>query len=105
NSSLVGTLLDIGPFEHQSALSTINAIKNNSISLYPNPVSNTLNIKVPYGNTITKVRISNSLGQLIMEDNAPKTSIDLEGLRIKNGIYFVRIESSLGVTTKKIIKE
>lgn len=106
NNALLGiTSLDIGPFEHQSALSTINAIKNNSISLYPNPVSNTLNIKVPYGNTITKVRISNSLGQLIMEDNAPKTSIDLEGLRIKNGIYFVRIESSLGVTTKKIIKE
>ena len=105
NAALVGTSLDIGPFENQNVLSTINAVKNNSISLYPNPVSNTLNIKVPYGNTITKVSISNSLGQLIMKDNAPKASIDLEGLCIKTGIYFVRIESSLGVTIKKIIKE
>lgn len=105
NSSLVGTLLDIGPFENQNVLSAKNNTLDSKVTLYPNPISNTLNINMSNGITIKEISIINSLGQMIMQSKTSNNIIPLDSLQMKSGIYFVKIESSLGVTIKKIIKE
>ena len=68
------------------------------VSLYPNPVINILNVEVI---DLEKVKIFDVKGQLVLEiDNK---SVDVSGL--PNGLYFVEIKSSTGLTQKKFIKQ
>ena len=70
-------------------------------TLYPNPVKNTLNIKLRQG-TVQNIMVLDVNGrQCLTTRNA--TTIDTQAL--KAGIYFVRITTDAGVEIKKIIKE
>ena len=70
-------------------------------TFYPNPVSNILTIdsEIP----LTKVEIYSILGKKVMEINSDFKSIPTNNL--SNGIYFFRIHSENGLTTKKLIKK
>jgi uncharacterized repeat protein (TIGR01451 family) len=74
----------------------------NNLLIYPNPVSNILNIE--NNEIIENLEVSNVLGQKVLfkkVDNS-KTKIDLSGFT--NGIYFVKILNNKEKTLK-IIKE
>ena len=85
-----------------STLSVDNYNLNSSIKLYPNPVSNNLSVKISNNLNIEKVEIIGITGKLIKETNFINNSISTQNL--KNGIYFVKIYSDKGISTKKIIK-
>ncbi len=56
---------------------------------YPNPVSGTINIKIPENVSSTDIKIINTLGQTFTYIANPKnalTTVDVSGL--KNGLYF-----------------
>jgi len=79
-----------------SNISEINS-ELNSINVYPNPSSKTLNIDGKY----SFVEIYNSLGQKIFYSEYVKT-INVESF--EEGIYFVKIFNNEGIVfTKKII--
>jgi hypothetical protein len=69
----------------------------NEISIYPNPVSNNLNVNV---DGLENVKIYNSQGQLVLEDS--KNTIDASML--PNGLYFVEVKTSNGLIQSKFIK-
>ena len=69
------------------------------VSIFPNPAKNTLNISGI--SNIVNVKIYNILGQM-MQENASAT-IDVSGL--KTGNYFVRIETSDSILSKRFVKE
>jgi len=71
---------------------------NESITFYPNPVSNFLNIS--YSKPIT-ASVFDVSGKLIIETNEKK--IDFSNL--KSGIYFVEILDDRKTKVIKIIKE
>ena len=75
----------------------------NSVSIYPNPVSNELFLML---NTTakTKVEVVDSNGRIVIQKSVstPTSSVDTSNLA--TGIYFVKISSSEGSTTKKMIK-
>ena len=83
-----------------------NGVEENSIeskiSLYPNPVGNTLNITS--SETISEIEIVNTLGQVVkrIEVNADNAVCDVEEL--KAGVYVVRIHGTV-VSQRKFIKE
>ncbi|XMO86616.1 T9SS type A sorting domain-containing protein [Algibacter sp. AS12] len=85
-----------------STLSVDNYNLNSSIKLYPNPVSNNLSVKISNNLNIEKVEIIGITGKLIKETNFINNSISTQNL--KNGIYFVKIYTDKGISTKKIIK-
>lgn len=87
------------------ALGVENNTFENSISLYPNPASNEVHIRMMNTSySIEKITISNSLGQLVGEmksDSGSEATLDVSSF--KTGIYFVTIDSGQSTTTKKLI--
>jgi hypothetical protein len=77
---------------------------NSSLSLYPNPASNTLTITS--SDEIANITITNLVGQVVYchEYNEEKVQVSVEGLAA--GVYFVRVGGKDGsVLIKKFIKE
>jgi hypothetical protein len=73
------------------------------ITIYPNPVSDLLNIRAE--ETINTVSIVNILGQEIYKSNVGllNTTIDLSGFA--NGTYFAKVQVGDDTITKKFVKE
>ena len=82
-------------------LSLNDELLTQSISLYPNPVTNILTIdsEIP----LVKVEIYSMLGKKIKEVKSNFKSISLEN--ISKGIYLVNIHSKDGFIVKKVIKK
>ena len=76
---------------------------NVEISLYPNPVINSLNIQNSSEAIIEKVSIYNMRGKLILQEINPIAAIDLKSLDF--GMHLVKIETSQGVLHKTILKQ
>ena len=71
-----------------------------TLSLYPNPASEVLNIVS--GSTINHVWVMNSLGQTVFETPLNSTQLQLDVNEMLPDMYFVRIESEGTFTTHKI---
>jgi len=90
-------------YENLTVLDVQDAVVNEGLSLYPNPVKETINLKTTEGIVITKVKIYNLLGVLVCQVANPASQIDVSA--ISRGLLFVQLETDKGVFTKKIIKE
>jgi hypothetical protein len=70
--------------------------------LYPNPVENILNLKLPENkNTVTLYDFS---GKKLFEKNVG-TTLDLDFSSFTAGTYLIKIENSKGANTYKIVKK
>jgi Secretion system C-terminal sorting domain len=74
----------------------------NSIVLYPNPVSDLLNINTREGHS--ELKIFDTLGQLLLTKNI-NTQSSMDASQLKAGIYLLSIESKNGKVVKRFIKE
>lgn len=70
--------------------------------LYPNPVTNQLNI-VSSNSKIEKVLLYNFLGALVKSIEGDTRTIDMSALR--SGSYLVKIITNQGIETQRIIKQ
>lgn len=89
----------IKKFSH-SQLSTENFDTNNSVTIFPNPVSNTLtiqNIEID-----GEVVIYDATGKLIMSKTTNQNSVDVSNLC--NGLYFLELNNNGNKTIKKFVK-
>lgn len=77
--------------------------QNEVVSVYPNPASEYLQI----GSTgeITNVRIVNTIGQVVYNQNVGLNKVRVSTDMLPNGVYFVNIETVNGTTTQKVIIE
>lgn len=82
-------------------LSVENPIANNQISFYPNPTFGIINIEMSNNQTITKVTITNLMGQTIL--SAENVSV-LDISSLTKGTYFITVATGSGSETQKIIK-
>lgn len=76
---------------------------NNSISIYPNPVNNLLNVESQGIFNLTKITIYNVLGEKVLEKNNPESEISLD--RLQFGVHLVVIDTDLGSLHKTILKK
>jgi Secretion system C-terminal sorting domain len=77
-----------------------------SITLYPNPAKNILNLKLPENIdvNVNSVTIVNSLGQIVLKQKTENTTtIDVSNLQ--KGMYFVSLASNYGNWNGKFVKE
>ena len=88
---------------YNSALS-INDFEFNDLSIYPNPASNEVNIKWNTPEDVG-VRIFDTQGKIVFYAKKvnllSQLNIDLTGFR--SGIYFIKLNTSRGEITKKLI--
>ncbi len=88
--------------EQRLGTDEVNAI---DLQLYPNPVSNILNISAKV--VIDAIEVFNINGQLLLKETldvkSGSTTLDVSNL--ENGVYFLRAYSSKGITNFKFVKE
>ncbi|MGV3697849.1 T9SS type A sorting domain-containing protein [Flavobacterium sp.] len=73
------------------------------LKLYPNPVTNILNVE--YTSEINEVSVFNMLGQKVLGSNANTTSIQVDMSRLPSATYMVQVKSENIIKTFKVIKE
>lgn len=85
-----------------SNLSTPDYEFDDQLSLFPNPVTNKLNIQPKNGTQIQSFTIYNIHGQIIMNPSNQNTTIDVSNLA--KGIYIITVTTDQGILTKRFIK-
>lgn len=69
------------------------------VSIYPNPASDILNVKIDKSVTFKELKVYSSLGNVIKTET--KTNIDIKG--VSKGIYYLEIVTSHGRTSKHVV--
>jgi parallel beta-helix repeat protein/VCBS repeat-containing protein len=72
----------------------------NQLVVFPNPSNDMLNIKLSAGITLYKVKIYNTLGQMVLETQDLKFPIE----NLASSTYFIKVFTSKGLTTRSFIK-
>lgn len=84
--------------------SGINGNSNkNIIEVYPNPASSFLTIENLENSSILGLIIMDVSGKIVLEEpNYYNKNINIEGL--DNGVYFLQVNTTLGISVKKFVK-
>lgn len=88
----------------KTAYTTLNTstFKKVNLLLFPNPVSNELHISNVENLEIDKIDIYDMTGRLIKNFEGNTKTIDMSSLT--SGNYFIKVHTSEGISTEKIIK-
>ncbi|WP_425075311.1 T9SS type A sorting domain-containing protein [Psychroserpens sp. S379A] len=101
NDRIVNTTIDLGTYEYNSTLGVGDVVLNeNSVKLFPNPVSDRLFIKSTA--QIESVAIYNINGQLVKQANTINRGIDVSNLN--TGLYIIQIKTSKNSINKKFLR-
>ena len=101
--------IEIDPDSHlitknnQAVLGLDQEVLDQTISVFPNPVEDELNISINGVLTIRKIRIYNILGEKIFEIQNPSNRLDLRKLDF--GMHLVVIDTDQGSLYKTILKK
>ena len=90
---------------YDPSLST-QQLSKNKFSLFPNPTSNTINLK--FETTIEKanLKITSILGQSVLEkQNLSGTDFSLDVSTLSKGMYILELNDGFSITNTKFIKE
>lgn len=71
-----------------------------SISVYPNPANDYINIELTYDQTILAINCYDIFGKKVLK-TSQNTQLDLS--KLMSGLYFIEIKTDVGSVTKKII--
>tara|TARA_R110002012_G_scaffold312248_1_gene522776 strand:- start:353721 stop:355730 length:2010 start_codon:yes stop_codon:yes gene_type:complete len=74
-----------------------------NISVYPNPVKNSITIK--NNATIDSVEIYNTFGSVLITKSVSSSLINMNLSNLASGVYFIRIQSEGNFYTERIIKD
>lgn len=80
-------------------------IKSIDLQVYPNPLSNYLNIEIPDDLNIQSITCLNSMGQKVFEQMITNSNEQLFLGHLPNGFYTIVIETNDGIMTRKIVKQ
>ena len=87
--------------EFKTSLSVGN-ISFNNFKLYPNPVTDILNLSLQNG-TLEHIKIIDSTGKMVFEQTNNLQQLNVGHLA--TGVYLLQIKTSIGALSKKIIKK
>ncbi|WP_425077132.1 S8 family serine peptidase [Psychroserpens sp. S379A] len=72
--------------------------------VFPNPVTNMLNIQIPTSTEATTLKIYNMLGKLVLEKDIIQSQTRLDMASMTSGIYIMSFKSNKGSKLFKLIK-
>ena len=96
------TVLKVTDYIDTSIFTDIEEIKSDDISIYPNPTNGLVKIQTETNSTIEVINITGKTIKTV-KATSQKTEIDLS--QENKGIYFVKVFTSNGVRTQKLILE
>ncbi|HTF05615.1 MAG TPA: T9SS type A sorting domain-containing protein, partial [Bacteroidia bacterium] len=75
----------------------------NGVNAYPNPFENTFIVDLT-ATGVAMVRITNSLGQMVFEQEMNEGRTEISTSHLSTGVYFLEVSSEKGTTVIKVIK-
>jgi len=93
---------DIISRNNQVVLGTDDLFLDQQVLFYPNPTSDFINLHKPASLNIERVRIYNTLGQLLYSEKYSET---VNVTKFAKGVLFFQVETSEGVINKTIVKD
>ncbi|MGB0981338.1 MAG: LamG-like jellyroll fold domain-containing protein [Winogradskyella sp.] len=100
NQRIFNTTVDMGAYEFGSSPLGVNNFIVEEFSIYPNPTTTVLNIKMK--SNLKRATIYSVLGAKVLET----TSKTITTSNLKNGMYLIKIETENGsISTKRFIKQ
>jgi len=89
-------------FSEDCAALSIDDIEATDFNMYPNPVNSLLTINLNEKATYSLLNLN---GQLLTNGTLTIGKNELNLSNFSNGLYFIRIKTSNGIVTKKLIKQ
>ena len=86
---------------------TTTGIENwldNSVTLYPNPAKEYVDIRVDGDLNVTMMEVYDVYGKLINAMNVIENPTRINVSNLANGMYFVRVTTEAGMVTKTFVK-
>lgn len=80
-----------------------NQFTSDALSVYPNPASDKINIRLAH--QIKKISVYNALGQVIFARSGSMDSIEIEVSAWTSGMYFIEAESDAKILRQKFLKD
>lgn len=102
NSDGTWSIYDMEEFEVGGFLSIPENVYN-SISVYPNPTQDIVNISSALDLNITKISIFDTRGKTVFESSKNMTEINVSTL--SSGVYILKLHSDLGSVSYKLLKK
>ncbi|MDV6169388.1 M43 family zinc metalloprotease [Flavobacterium sp. DG1-102-2] len=99
------TQTDQKMFAIDAVLSNHEVVKAHTITLYPNPANNILNISADAANMPESYTVYNSLGQVIDSGKVTAETQSVDVAKYANGVYFVKLAKGGSTTTLQFIKQ
>jgi hypothetical protein len=87
------------------ALSVVNPVLDNLISIYPNPVKDSVNISIKENSTIKTIELYDIQGRLLQTQVVNDVTSQINLAERANGIYFIKINTDKGSKVEKLVKE
>ncbi len=87
------------------SLGISNPILDSLLSIYPNPVSEVVNIKSNSNINIKTIELYDIQGRLLQTQLVNSVSTELNLLQRANGMYFIKINTDAGTKVEKLVKE
>jgi hypothetical protein len=87
--------------EEQSIVSS--TADNNKYRVYPNPTTGLFRIKTVGNEAVQSVTVYNSVGELVWQQAVTNDEMELDLQNQPAGIYFVRITTTNGYTTQRLV--
>ncbi|MBD2699885.1 M4 family metallopeptidase [Spirosoma sp. BT702] len=80
---------------------------SDALSVYPNPVGNTLNVELPSTERIEQVLIQGLTGATLLKPSIQprQHSTTLDVGQLPKGLYILQIQTPNGATSRKVVKE
>ncbi|MFK7981669.1 MAG: T9SS type A sorting domain-containing protein [Saprospiraceae bacterium] len=90
--------------DKEFTVSTVQTNLTSAINLFPNPNKGLLVIESSNA-AIENIMLFNAYGRMVLEQKLDKVGLQVVDIQhIPNGMYFAKIETELGILTKKIFK-
>ena len=99
--SAYGAAIGWQDFNNITTLSVQDIALTKGLTLYPNPVQNTLFLEVAFAVDIKEIIVYNMLGKQVLSGTS--TQIDVSGL--SEGMFVLKLETANGIAAKTFIKE
>jgi len=87
--------------------STAGISENNLLSfeMYPNPVSDVLNIQLPTGTEKAEVGVFDISGRLVSSKTISSNDVSLDVQKFSKGIYIIRVTTNNKIGVQRFIKK
>jgi hypothetical protein len=95
-------VVDMGAYEYQTGLSTLQELSENQIGLYPNPANDFVHIQLPQNTKLQSAIVFDLTGKVVHESQRQNLDVSM----LESGLYLVNITTDAGERlTSRFVKK